>query len=109
VITLRRDVGATNVRVCLHKVSSSNIAAGFWQRDYAAVNQNCQNLSNHSWHIGGPVNDATSSVLVSVGGIPANKRFRVRFYDWTNCSSANGYFDYTTTIGGGFFSWALDS
>ena len=88
------DVGTTNIRVCLYNFVGFLNFQGFWQRDFATVNQNCVNLSNHSWHNGGSVNDATSSLIITTGTVPTNTQFRVRFYNWTNCSSANGYFDY---------------
>ncbi|MCY1140069.1 hypothetical protein OWR29_18850 [Actinoplanes sp. Pm04-4] len=37
------------------------------------------------------MNDATSSLGVSVRTDAG--AYRVRFYNWTNCSSANGYVD----------------
>lgn len=96
------DVGTTNIRVCLYNSTNFSKATGFWQRDFATVNQGCVVLSNHAWHIGGPVNDASSSVIITAGTVPANTRFRVRFYDWVNCSSANGYFDLTVSGSGGY-------
>ena len=104
------DVGITNIRVCLYNWVLWNKDGGFWQRDLATVNQNCVNLANHSWHNGGPVNDATSSLVITAGTVPTNTTFRVRLYNWTNCSSANGWLDYYADESGEFFAWdALDS
>ena len=91
------DVGMTNVRVCLYDSKGWDTADGFWQRDLATVNQTCVNLSRHSWHNGGPVNDAASSIYIKASPVPVNTKFRVRIYDWTNCSSANGYVDWVFT------------
>ena len=64
---------------------------GFWRRSWGQVRSGCQNLSLHTWTTGGAVNDTASSLGVTVRTDATT--FRVRFYQWTNCSSANGYFD----------------
>ncbi|MCM4081754.1 hypothetical protein [Paractinoplanes hotanensis] len=100
------DVSGTNVRVCLYNLNQYLMVGGYWQRDYAAVGQNCVNLSNHAWHTGGSVNDATESLILTAGTIPAGTRFRVRFYNWVNCSSANGYVDFSLSGSGQYFKAA---
>jgi hypothetical protein len=87
------DVGATNIRVCLYNSVGFSKATGFWQRDYNSVGGVCQNLSNHTWHTGGTVNNTASSLIISNGTLPDGYRWRVRFYDHVNCSSANGYLE----------------
>lgn len=99
------DVGITNTRICLYNWIDFNTSGGFWQRDLATVHQNCVNLANHSWHNGGSVNDATSSFIVTVGTVPTNTTFHVRFYNWTNCSSASGYIDHYADRSGEYLAW----
>ena len=87
------DVGALNARVCLYNYLNYNIAYGFWQRTFAEVREGCVNLANHRWHTGGSVNDAASSLIITLGAM-YDYHWRVRVYNWTSCSSANGYREY---------------
>ncbi|WP_250005889.1 hypothetical protein [Actinoplanes sp. M2I2] len=79
------------LNVCLYNNTSLQVANGFWRRSWGQVGTGCQNLSLHTWTTGGSVNDAASSLGVTVR--TDTGAYRVRFYQWTNCSSANGYFD----------------
>lgn len=98
------DVGVTNVRVCLYDDGDFVTTGGFRQRGLATVNQNRVNLSNHRRHNGGSVNDAAGSLVITVGTVPTDTKFRVRFHDRTDCSSANGYFDHIFNIGNAKFA-----
>ena len=79
------------LNVCLYNSTMMHTTTGYWRRSWGEVGNGCQNLSLHRWTTGGAVNDAASSLAVSLRSDA--ETFRVRFYQWTNCSSANGYFD----------------
>jgi hypothetical protein len=79
------------LNVCLYNSTLLHTTTGFWRRSWGQVGTVCQNLSLHTWTTGGLVNDKTSSLGVSVR--TDTGAYRVRFYQWTNCSSANGFFD----------------
>jgi hypothetical protein len=93
------------VRMCLYNWDNTATGGGFWQRsidDLPGDGRGCVNLSQHAWHNGGSVNDASGSLILNVGVLGSGQYWKMRIYDWTNCSSANGYFDVYGSVNGSY-------